>query len=312
MLPDFAVVERLLAERDALHDYLARLSDAVTSARERVVTRLRNEYDDRLEVVLEELRGHADTLAAQLAEDRAELAEQIQHFEAAEDAVSETELRHLVGEYDQSRFSHEKNRLDDDKLQCKLALDAAQERVDRLDAVYQLVIAPVTAPGLTTDPTTRQLQVEDQPLPSPELVTPESTPEVNLAWERAYLPETHPDTASELIDAAVASVFDEGEGKEPSAQEVSPTSLDDIPPLGTPPAGQPQFSPVEPVLYQADLYAAPEPISSHVDNPLPAEELVEVEPKSEAARSLKCTECGALNRPLEWYCEKCGAELTAG
>jgi hypothetical protein len=29
------------------------------------------------------------------------------------------------------------------------------------------------------------------------------------------------------------------------------------------------------------------------------------------ARSLRCGECGAMNRPLEWYCEKCGAELTA-
>lgn len=30
-----------------------------------------------------------------------------------------------------------------------------------------------------------------------------------------------------------------------------------------------------------------------------------------AARTLRCGECGAMNRPLEWYCEKCGAELTA-
>jgi hypothetical protein len=29
------------------------------------------------------------------------------------------------------------------------------------------------------------------------------------------------------------------------------------------------------------------------------------------ARTLKCAECGAMNRPTEWYCEKCGAELAA-
>lgn len=29
------------------------------------------------------------------------------------------------------------------------------------------------------------------------------------------------------------------------------------------------------------------------------------------ARTLRCGECGAMNRPLEWYCEKCGAELSA-
>lgn len=40
-------------------------------------------------------------------------------------------------------------------------------------------------------------------------------------------------------------------------------------------------------------------------------------PSQEAAagptpRTLRCGECGGMNRPLEWYCEQCGAELTAG
>ena len=29
------------------------------------------------------------------------------------------------------------------------------------------------------------------------------------------------------------------------------------------------------------------------------------------AKTLKCTECGAMNYPTEWYCERCGAELAA-
>ena len=31
----------------------------------------------------------------------------------------------------------------------------------------------------------------------------------------------------------------------------------------------------------------------------------------EQAKTLKCNECGALNYPTEWYCERCGAELAA-
>ncbi|HMH56516.1 MAG TPA: hypothetical protein VK535_09685, partial [Gemmatimonadales bacterium] len=27
------------------------------------------------------------------------------------------------------------------------------------------------------------------------------------------------------------------------------------------------------------------------------------------AKTLKCGDCGTLNRPTEWYCERCGAEL---
>ncbi|HSE47164.1 MAG TPA: hypothetical protein VLA89_17730, partial [Gemmatimonadales bacterium] len=30
-----------------------------------------------------------------------------------------------------------------------------------------------------------------------------------------------------------------------------------------------------------------------------------------APKTLKCGECGTMNRPTEWYCERCGAELAA-
>jgi hypothetical protein len=28
-------------------------------------------------------------------------------------------------------------------------------------------------------------------------------------------------------------------------------------------------------------------------------------------KTLKCRECGTMNDPSEWYCERCGAELSA-
>ncbi|MBI3790102.1 MAG: zinc ribbon domain-containing protein [Gemmatimonadetes bacterium] len=33
--------------------------------------------------------------------------------------------------------------------------------------------------------------------------------------------------------------------------------------------------------------------------------------QTDHVKSLKCVECGTLNLPTEWYCEKCGAELSA-
>jgi hypothetical protein len=32
---------------------------------------------------------------------------------------------------------------------------------------------------------------------------------------------------------------------------------------------------------------------------------------SQAIKTLKCQECGTLNYPTEWYCERCGGELAA-
>jgi hypothetical protein len=33
--------------------------------------------------------------------------------------------------------------------------------------------------------------------------------------------------------------------------------------------------------------------------------------QTEQSKTLKCSECGAMNYPTEWYCERCGAELAA-
>ena len=33
--------------------------------------------------------------------------------------------------------------------------------------------------------------------------------------------------------------------------------------------------------------------------------------ETEQRKTLKCTDCGAMNYPTEWYCERCGAELAA-
>jgi uncharacterized OB-fold protein len=32
---------------------------------------------------------------------------------------------------------------------------------------------------------------------------------------------------------------------------------------------------------------------------------------TETAKSLKCNQCGTMNLPTEWYCERCGGELAA-
>jgi hypothetical protein len=32
---------------------------------------------------------------------------------------------------------------------------------------------------------------------------------------------------------------------------------------------------------------------------------------TEQVKSLKCQECGSMNYPTEWYCERCGGELAA-
>ena len=54
-----------------------------------------------------------------------------------------------------------------------------------------------------------------------------------------------------------------------------------------------------------------------IQEPVAGKEVAEGEKKdsspraSKATKSLKCKECGTMNLPTEWYCERCGAELAA-
>src|SRR5436190_3064979 len=54
--------------------------------------------------------------------------------------------------------------------------------------------------------------------------------------------------------------------------------------------------------------AASSPLAMNVSGNIP---IVLKDKTSEAAKSLKCGECGAMNYPTEWYCERCGAELAS-
>ena len=50
------------------------------------------------------------------------------------------------------------------------------------------------------------------------------------------------------------------------------------------------------------------PLAANVSGNIP---IVIKDKSTEAAKSLKCGECGAMNYPTEWYCERCGAELAS-
>ncbi|HVZ49446.1 MAG TPA: hypothetical protein VG916_11725 [Gemmatimonadaceae bacterium] len=55
-----------------------------------------------------------------------------------------------------------------------------------------------------------------------------------------------------------------------------------------------------------------EPAVPPAGDDLPASPLGAPTPRtSQAVRTLKCQECGTLNFPTEWYCERCGGELAA-
>src|SRR5688572_25708197 len=69
---DLSAVEALLQERDALRGWLDRLDRSDAAVPESVRDRVRQDYQSRLDGMLDRLRQHADVVATRLLADQAE------------------------------------------------------------------------------------------------------------------------------------------------------------------------------------------------------------------------------------------------
>jgi len=329
---ELAAVEQLLAESDALRAWLARLDTAPASAPDAVRDRVRRDYQTRLDQITAGLRAHGDVISSKLRDDRAEHAGLLARATAAREALAEAELRHLVGEYDDERFNGERTRHSSDIESYDLGLSAVAERVAKLEDVFALIERGPRLPDVELEP-----PIDDEPQQVEVHVISEVGAELTAIADLA--PDAEPDD--------VLAIFDEphGDGRKGGASDTGPLSFrpsgaagepprpaapqgrsrsfDTAPPLGIPAADvPPRFvrpgerirpgspPPAPPATAPAVVEAPPEPAVE-----LFAEEIVATGPapapaSASVGRTLRCGECGAMNRPLEWYCEKCGAELT--
>lgn len=323
-------MEQLLAESDALHAWLARLDAVPVTATDAVRERVRRDYQVRLDQLTAGLRAHADVIEAKLRDDRREHDELQSRANAARDALAEAELRHAVGEYDAQRFESERTRHSSDIESFDLSLGAIGERIARLVSVHGLVsrgprppvVEPAAAPVEHRAP-------EPEPKPEPE---PEP-PQIHVIGEVEQELIAIADLAPDADPDEVLAIFNEPEGAvrkpetgplsfRPSGSATPARSFESAPPLGIPAADQPPRF-VRPGDRIRPAPPPPPTIPPVMEQPPPApaaelfgEEIVASGPAVESptvpvARTLRCGECGAMNKPLEWYCEKCGAELTA-
>lgn len=319
---NLADVEALLAERDAVAGWLARLDGADSSVPPPVRERVRLDYQHRLDGVTERLQGHGDLIAAKLAEDRAEHELHATGVTVAREALAEAQLRHMVGEYDSTYFEAERSRNEAEIERFEGAIAVVSERIIRLEDVLSLIVAPVT-------PT------EAPAAAAPAVVTPPSPPPAEQSAALASGFELDEDQ----IDKQLLAIFD-------NASELSEMDIELVesaPETPQPDRGPLSFRPGSGM--PAEVKRAHQPAGKRADAPrrvavtdepprspppivaVPTalgtraaifdDDIVAAGPPPEAGaasagRVLRCAECGAMNKGSEWYCEKCGAELNPG
>jgi hypothetical protein len=280
------VLTELLAERNRYETWLAQLEGRRGHAPTHVLERVRSDYAGRLEAVTGQLRGRAVELEQSVASLRSRVQALTSEEDQRRDERAETELRAGVGEFGED--------------QARTAIAACDEAINALATQREAVSAELA-----------KLQgVLEQILASPSPPPPAAPAEPALEHvERA----PHVEPASPRV--ATPNPIDELEFLRSVVN--SPESNRAVPPAAAP-SGQPDFLP-QPVL------AAPRrqvtPLSTAIPSSRPAPsaggQAQHAVPSflrdvpTEQVKTLKCAECGTMNSPTEWYCERCGGELAA-
>ena len=276
-----ATIEALLEQRAQYEEWLLRLDTSGDKASPSVRERVRGDYQARLDSVMEQLRSRSATISEELERQHATQAEIDRERRRAEEALAEAEVRHSVGEYDSGEWKrlNEQSKKEIDQLRSRLKGIGAE--ITRLTEIQALISAPragapapAAAPASATPPAPRA--PKPQVIEEAPMVThlAESFDEIKPAATPS--PKPRPEPAGVPTDelAFLKSVSED----EPSR-------------LGSRRPSNPAMT--SPTATAAPK--APEPATSKA--------------ASGVAKTLKCGECGTLNRPTEWYCERCGAEL---
>ena len=268
-------LEKLLDERQVVTAWLERLALAGDDASDEVRSKVRKDYETRLAAVSEGLQSYADELSSTLSKETQKRTGFLEREQVAEGRLAEAKLRHDVGEYEDSQWNEIHSEVVGELVKVRDGLKAAGKEIDRLEDVLS---------SIDRRPTADHRESEE---------------------EQVSLAELEPDEVEVARDGA------EQERRPAGRTSGQTNAFDDLaflkkvaPETGKKRRSGAMFKP----LVEADT--TPDKPSSTVTAPVEKLQVGPVEDPT-AKKTLKCLECGVMNRPTEWYCESCGAELAA-
>ncbi len=360
-------IEKLLQDRALFVSWLTRLNSTggeAPAVPEAVRGRVRADYERRLASVLEELRGHTTALEDQVGGLVARAGELTIRENQHKEHLSEAEVRHMVGEYDETKWDGIRSELLKVLAQVHEELRHTNGEVDRLNEVLATIRTPVPTAGPAAPPPLPDLVAP--PAAAPPLMASGPRPALTSSGARSAIPLEPP----AVVPAEPAPASPPAMEPVRPAASAPPSGTTEIPFRPTPPKPQPKApSPPPPPKKEEQpgrtlwfpsgkpsegaggrdsgkldelaflksvtgneppaappagvpagrgrasggFTRAPEPPPAA--EPPPEPKAPSVDPGKDrntgAQKTLKCAECGTLNRPTEWYCERCGAELAA-
>jgi hypothetical protein len=310
-----AVMGRLTGQVEGLRGELTTLATRIASLEEQQ----HRARDERAEA---ELRAHVGEMTAEEWETASRKADALiadlgrQHA-LAEDALART--REFLAEAERPATPPE-SAPPVSPVAAAASTSAASLQPPRGTTNVPVQSGPRTTAGV---PRLRPLPGREEP--------PVAKPVSDAAEAELHVPSAKPapNGGGQFDELAfLSSVVEEGtpptqpQSPPPSAPIAAPTAAAGVQPVARPappPTRNPFAQRAQDKIINNDGAAGPKieskrigtirsPLAASVsgDNPI-----VLRDKSNEAAKTLKCGECGAANYPTEWYCERCGAELAS-
>jgi len=288
-------IAALMAEQAKYETFLRELDYGDAAKPAHVVAKVRADYTAKLTDAVDRLRASRELLTSHAAA----LATKLQKLEESErqivDEHAEAEVRKQVGELSESDWELSSKKAESHLMHIKQEQQLTAADINRI----REIISGVSATDLLA-----------KPVAVDELAFLKSVVGAGLEQDPTAQPAAPP-----------ASVM-----KPTAPRPVAPPPPPPPPPPATPPPPPPareSLIEVEPMLLQdappgtSPPTAARKPVARPApDDAPPGANVPEggIQLKSQGAtaqaKTLKCAECGTLNTLSEWYCERCGAELT--
>ena len=319
----------LMEERNRYEQWLAQLDARKGTTPPHVFDRVRIDYAARLNNVLDQLAGRATELQATAGT----LAERVASLYADEttlrDERAEAELRASVGEFSLDHAREVMQRCDEGIASLGAERASVGKELGRVQEILAVAIRPATPP------------VGEAPIVPIEalgisLATQHAAPPPQAPAPVAKAPTPPAPQAAPARPAPVSS-FDELAFLQSVVDKPAPSMPADLPHHEPRPesrsataAGSARATVVDPVEVEVQAASAA-PVRRGAPTPvLTSAPLIEKEGQdanstltpgsipaflkdmpTEQIKTLKCQECGTMNYPTEWYCERCGGELAA-
>jgi len=311
-----SALQDLLDERQRYQGWLSTLEGRRSTTPPHVYARVQQDYVGRLDRVMQSLAERAGQLSGTIEDMSGGLATLRQHESDRTDERNEAELRAAVGEFTPDDWERRRAEIDGDLERIaaeRRSLEAELQELQRIVALTRS-IKPETPTAAGSDNGSGRAPsgtaaATPSGVPSGTSASASSAganPSIEDFVAEWSPPQARPYGAGVVQSGGNQGARDEAARGDHDVGDLSDTVIPAAPmggnPVGAAGADYGIANGVTGVAASAGM-SAPQPTRT----PPPA---APADSHREADKTLKCPECGAMNYATEWYCERCGGELS--